>query len=158
MSQPDIDELPALVDALRRKVHHLEEQLDETEADLQAARGRIAHLEKVINPDEGERSYQQMTKAQKIYRVRTALVDEAVERETTTVSMDYKEVRWLFNGSPSPGHAYNLMEAAAELDGFGYDEDREPTRVTVNLDALNDETLIHRVNKAVREEQGVADA
>lgn len=151
MSAPDVEDLPALVDAMRRKINAQNERIDELEATLEATRGRVAHLEEVVNPDQGALDWEQLTKAQKIYRVRTALVDEATKRGGKA-SMDYRDVRFLFDGQPSAGHAYNLMETAAELDGFDYDEDHDPTRVTVELDALNDETLIHRVNNAIQSE------
>lgn len=109
---------------------------------------RVADLEELVDPDPGGTDYQQLTKDQKVHRVRTALVEQATDTRNGKAQMKYGEVQWLFDGHPSAGHAYDLMELAAKLDGFYYDKaggDGEK-RVRVNLDAVNDDALVHAAN------------
>lgn len=111
-------------------------------------RNRISELEEVVDPDPTT-DYDQLTKAQKVRKLRKALLREAMNA-SGKASMKYDEVRALFDMNVSPGHAYNLMEAAAKMDGFRYDKEgyqnQGQKRVAVEIDAVNDETLIQSVN------------
>lgn len=144
---------PALVEALQRKCNALRERVEELEERKTALEGRVAHLEEVVNPDPNRTSYDQLTKSQKVYRVRKALVEEAAKSNGTAM-FTYKEVKWLFDGQPSVGHTYDLMELAGDLDGFNYDENHDENRVTVKLPSVNDETLVHAANKAQQPSTG----
>jgi hypothetical protein len=104
----------------------------------------------IVDPDPSARDYARLTKQQKVHRVRRTLVEEAA-RSDGTARLRYKDVKWLFDGQPSTGHCYDLMEVAANLDGFVYDTpggSGGQKRVRVNLDAVNDETLVHAANNA----------
>lgn len=61
--------------------------------------------------------------------------------------MDYQEIRWLFNGRPSTGHVYDLMDFAGQEDGFGYDRrEGKNNRLTVDLDEVNESLQVHAAN------------
>jgi len=139
------DELEALVEALRRKTEYQSERIDELEE-------TVARLEEVVDPDPGSTEYEQLTKSQKVRQIRVALMEEARDNNRGVAQMKYKDVKWLFDNHPSPGHCYDLMERAADLDGFAYDEPSGgggDKRIRVDPDDVNDETLIHAVNNAV---------
>jgi len=115
---------------------------------------RVAELEGLVDPDPGSTSYEQLTKPQKVHRVRSALVEEA-EKRGGRAALQYDEVKWLFDGHPSAGHCYDLMERAADMDGFAYDRpsgDGGQKRVRVNLDGVNDLDRFHAVNNGSPEE------
>lgn len=133
---------------LDKRVGTNNELIVTTKRDLEALEDRIAALEQLVDPDPGAVDYDQLTRPQKIYRVRRALVERAATNGGTA-SMQYDDVMWLFDGHPSAGHCYNLMERAATLDGFAYDEagnGRGQKRIRVVLDGVNDERLLHAVN------------
>jgi hypothetical protein len=111
---------------------------------------RVSELEQVVDPDPGSQAYEQMTKAQKVHRLRVALLEQAAEGKIP--SMKYKDVLWLFDGHPSAGHCYDLMERAAEADGYHYDtNNNDEKRIRVEPDAVNDQSLVHAVNKGQQE-------
>lgn len=111
----------------------------------------LEELRSVVDTDMGEVSYEKMTKRDKVRIIRSKLVEEAEQSATGKTAMDYQDVRWLFNGRPSPGHAYDLMAMAAESSGFNYEENPQGqnNRITVNLDAVNDDAAFHAANKRV---------
>lgn len=117
---------------------------------IESLKDRIAELEEVVDPDPTT-DYDQLTKAQKVRKLRKALLREAMNA-SGKAAMKYDEVRALFDMNVSPGHAYNLMEAAAKMEGFRYDKEgyqnQGQKRVAVEIDAVNDETLVHSVKKA----------
>lgn len=120
----------------------------------QELEARVAELEGLVDPDPGATAYQQLTKAQKVHRVRSALVEEA-EKSGGRAALKYDDVKWLFDGHPSAGHCYDLMERAADMDGFAYDRpagDGGQKRVRVNLDGVNDLDRFHAVNNGSTEE------
>lgn len=136
------DDLEPLVDALRRQLKDRTRRIEELE-------DRVATLEELVDPDPGGVAYEQLTREQKVHRVRVALFEQATDGRTA--SMKYKDVQWLFDGRPSPGHAYDLMELAAEADGFVYDRAGNGNatgdkRIRVEPDAVNDERVIHAAN------------
>jgi len=147
----DDDELRPLVEALRRRLQFFEERIDDLEEENEQLRGRVTELERVVDPDTAGSEYDRMTKAEKVYKLRVALVREAADRNGKT-KMDYREVKALFSGYPSPGHCYDLMSAAANMDGFDYTTPNGQggnKQIRVNLDAVKDETLFHAANKEV---------
>ena len=113
-------------------------------------RDRVAELEELVDPDPGGVAYEQLTRDQKVHRVRVALFEQATAGNTPV--MKYDDVRWLFDGKPSPGHAYDLMELAASADGYVYEEGGHGSgqkRIRVEPDAVNDERIVHAANKGV---------
>ncbi|RLM67655.1 hypothetical protein [Halorubrum sp. Atlit-26R] len=117
-------------------------------------REEVAELQELVDPDPGATEYQQLTKPQKVSRVRSALVEEA-EKRGGRAALHYDDVKWLFDGHPSAGHCYDLMERAADMDGFAYDRpsgEGGQKRVRVNLDGVNDLERFHAVNNRSTEE------
>jgi len=117
-------------------------------ARVESLEERLAEMEELVDPDPGGKAYEQLTKDQKVHRVRTALLEQAGNARNGKAKMNYKEVMWLFDGHPSAGHAYDLMERAGSIDGYAYDAaggDGEK-RVRVDTDAVNDDALFHAVN------------
>lgn len=148
--EQQLEDLEARFEALNRARLHFNDRVDVLEEENEQLRERVAELEEIVTPDPNSVEYDQLTRPQKVHRIRKKLVEQAARRHNGRSSMDYKEVTWLFDGHPSPGHAYTLMELAGELDGFEFDPDSgENQRVLANLDAVNDETLFHAANKAV---------
>ena len=143
-----LDEVRALVEALQRKLTFHGDRLDDLEAENEALRERVAELESVVDPDPGRGAYDSLSKSQKVMKVRTAVGKKAAESNNARAQMTYKDVYWLFDGNPSYGHCYDLMERAGELDGFGYQTDPQ-RRLVVNMDDVNDETVVHAVNKGI---------
>lgn len=122
----DDAELWALVEQLQAEVGRLQDQL---ETDL-----------------EGKR-YKELGREEKVRKIHLALVDEAQKQPTGKASMEYDDVRWLFNGRPSTGHCYDLMQLAGTTEGFEYEaRDDNPNRLTVDLGAVNDDALVHAAN------------
>jgi len=139
------DEPHPLVKALQRKLNTQVDRIDELE-------DRVAELEELVDPDPGNADYEQLTKEQKVFRVRKHLLKLA-HNTNGRASMKYKEVMALFNGHPSPGHCYNLMERAGERDGYVYDKaggGQGEKRIRVKSEEVNDETLIQSVNKETK--------
>jgi hypothetical protein len=138
----DADDDGTLMDAAESAVDRVE-----------SLENRVAELEELVDPDPGGKEYDQLTKDQKVHRVRTALVEQADDTRNGKAKMNYKEVMWLFDGHPSPGHAYDLMERAGELDGFAYDTaaGEGEKRVRVDIDGVNDDALVHAVNNDTAE-------
>jgi len=138
-------DLEAWREGARRQLEYLREENDEL-------RERVAELEELVDPDPGGVAYEQLTSDQKVHRIRVALLEQATAGNTPT--MTYDEVRWLFDGKPSAGHAYDLMERAATADGYAYETSghgRGQKRIRVEPDAVNDERVVHAVNNGVDE-------
>lgn len=136
-----LNALEAWQDAAKTQLSHLRQENEEL-------RERVAELEELVDPDPGGKEYEQLTKDQKVHRVRVALLDQATGTNNGKAKMNYKEIMWLFDGHPSAGHAYDLMERAGQLDGFAYDSaggDGEK-RVRVDAGDVNDDALVHAVN------------
>jgi len=142
---PDTDTLVQVhesrLDALNDTIERLETALDE-----QAE--RIRELETLVNPDPGSTAYDQLSKDQKVNHLRQHLVDVAEAEVNGKTSMQYREVKALFDGHPSPGHCYDLMRAAATLDGFEYDANQSGNkRIRVDAGAVKDDRYFHAANK-----------
>ncbi|SFK65987.1 hypothetical protein SAMN04487950_0443 [Halogranum rubrum] len=127
----------------------------DTIVDLQATnerlKERVAELEREVTPQLDAKSYMQLTRPEKVQRLREALATQAATRNNRKAQMDYKDVTWLFDGNPSPGHAYDLMELAGQAAGFVYDTPRSDSgnkRIRVDLDAVKDEAVFHAANNA----------
>lgn len=130
-----------LVEALQRKVNTQAERIEDLE-------DRVAELEQLVDPDPGTTAYEQLTREQKVHRVRVALLEQATAGKSAV--MRYDDVRWLFDGKPSAGHAYTLMELVAEAEGYTYEiggHGKGQKRIRVEPDSVNDERVIHAANK-----------
>ena len=123
-----------------RRITELQETVD-------ALADRVADLERVVDPDGTATDYDGLTREQKVFQLRTALVRRAFDN-AGRAAMQYGEIQSLFGNRPSPGHAYDLMDHAAEMDGFRIDDTADAKRLTVKTDAVNDETVIHAANNA----------
>ena len=139
------DDLEPLVDALRRQLKDRTRRVEDLEK-------RVAELEELVDPDPGGVAYEQLTSDQKVHRIRVALLEQASAGNAPT--MKYDDVRWLFDGKPSAGHAYDLMERAANADGYVYETGGHgdgQKRIRVEPDAVNDERIVHAVNNGAAE-------
>lgn len=139
----DVEELQTLVEALRRKINTVAGHVDEIDE-------RLSEIEAVVDTDLDAVAYERMTKQDKVREIRAYLYDLGSRSAKGRASMDYREVRTLFNGRPSPGHCYDLMKLAGGAEGFEYDdasrEDRNK-RITVETEAVNDDAVFHAANK-----------
>lgn len=108
---------------------------------------RLRAVESAVDTDLDGKAYGELTRKDKVRQIQTALINEATGSPTDKAAMDYQEIRWLFNGQPSTGHVYDLMDFAGQEDGFDYDRrDGKNNRLTVDLDAVKDELQVHAVN------------
>jgi len=149
-----VDELEAFVDEevqriskelaqLRGRVHALEDGGADIEGavdpdaieDLQE---EVEELRHVVNVDLDGKTYQQMTRDDKIREVQGTLLQEAVDRHSKKSAMNYSDVKWLFNGKPSTGHVYDLMQSAGTETGFEYHERDENNRIVVDATDVPD--------------------
>jgi len=108
-----------------------EERMNDIEQRPTELEARVETVEKRA-PSPSDQTYARMDKSAKATVVRSKLRDEA-EGTTGKASMKYRDVIRVFDGKPSPGHAYDIMDTAAEGDGFdlGTDGDGEK-RLTFN--------------------------
>lgn len=167
----DLQQLRTQVEALRRKMNaRLEgvgyddehesvadvlDVIDELDERLDEFDDRLRRVERVVDTDPDRTGYAEMTKEQKVYRIRQELVQNA-DATNGKWRLSYRDVKALFNGQPSAGHCYNLMEAAAEMDGFEYDRAGEGDatsrtgeyRIRVNTTSVNDTGVFQSLNKA----------
>lgn len=138
-----------LADANRRAINHLRDRVDDLEAENGDLRDRVAELEDLIHDDLREFEYHQLTKKDKVRQLQAELKRRAEDANNGKASMNYKAVKWHFDGQPSAGHAYDLMELAGESQGFNYEErgKNQANRLIVNLDAVKADAEVSRVNK-----------
>jgi len=160
MSKDKNDDIPDTVqsqlDRINRNAVTAIETAQELREENQRLRERLAELEEVVDPDPAT-EYETLSKDQKVRRVRKALLRDALNA-SGVASMTYSEVRAIFDNNVSPGHAYNLMEQAAHMEGFAYDragpQNQGQKRVRVEADSVKDNTLIQSVNKATQSVTG----
>jgi TolA-binding protein len=120
------------MEALRRKVNTLSDDLRELQAENADLRERVEELEQ-RSPTLEDRDYEQLDKGDK------ATILHGKLRETATAtngkaSLDYKAVIALWDGRPSPGHAYDIMRVAGTMEQTEYGEGRDGSkRVTIDL-------------------------
>lgn len=142
-SPPDGYDIGDAVDDAVARIDEIEELND-----------RVARIEAVVNASPENIAYQTLTRDRKVHIVRSKLVEIALNTNGSA-ALDYNEVTKLFDGHPSPGHAYDLMEWAADLEGFDYDKNPDGNdRVIVRTDAVNDLAMFRTANKEGVEEAG----
>ena len=142
---PDTDQL---VEINRSRIDALNDSIDRLERLVDEQAERISELEQLVDPDPASTPYEQLTKDQKVNHIRRHLV-EMGEASNGKASMQYREIKALFDGHPSPGHCYDLMRAAAVLDGFEYDANGSGNkRIRCDVSAVKDERCFHAANKA----------
>jgi len=144
------DDMEKRVQILEQRLDSMYEWVEDLERSNNELTRQVDELKELVNPDPGNVEYEQLTKAQKVRRIRQTLVDNAGNRGVS--QLKYKEIMMLFDGHPSPGHCYDLMERAAEAEGFAYDsagQGNGEKRIRVKADDVNDETLFHAANNEV---------
>jgi len=146
------DDTDTRLTVVEQRLDLLNDAVEDLERENAELRRQVAALQSEVDPDPGSKEYSDLSRAEKVRQIRERLVDVAGTDHAGRAAMKYKDVMWLFDGHPSAGHCYDLMERAGELDGFDYSAaggGKGDKRVTVNLDAVKDESLFHAVNKAV---------
>jgi len=135
----EVDRLSKELAQFRGQIYSLEEQTanaDDGESvdqdiieDLQED---IEELQHIVNVDLDGKSYEQLTRDDKIRETQATLLNEAVGRSTQKAAIDYSDVRFLFGGKPSTGHVYDLMQVAGQERGFDYQEPDKTNRLVVD--------------------------
>ena len=134
------------LEATRQALQLLNDDVDELREENADLRERVAHLEGEVTPDPSSKPYNEKSRDEKVREVRIALGRKA-RQQGGKASMTYTDVLSLFGNHPSRGHSYKLMELAANLDGFEYDQHGgDQIRLLVNLDTVNDDAVLHAVN------------
>lgn len=146
-TERDFERMDRNQNALYTKLSDVTDRLEAVEEENERLRDRVAELEKIVDPSGDAGEYHELTRPQKVFQLRRALMLKAA-RDGGAAAMSYRDVLAVFNYQPSDGHAYNLMRYAAEADGFTYNDATGEKRLTVKTDAVSDETLIHSVNNA----------
>lgn len=131
IDERDYDSVLAWIEALERENRDL--------------RDRVAELEGRVTPDPERKEYDELTKAEKVHAVRT-LVARTAAKQSGKAYVGYRDVLARFDQHPSRGHAYDLMDAAGNADGFTYGEHNGTKRLRVTLDAVTDTSVLHAVN------------
>lgn len=127
------------------------DRVENLETENEQLKERVAELEGNVNPDPTNKEYDDLTRDEKVRKVRETLLSEAQQRRNGKAKMDYKGVLLLFDNRPSAGHVYQLMEIAAEEEGFDY-VDADGKAIRVNSNAVKDDGLFHAVNKTRKAE------
>ncbi|MFC6765989.1 hypothetical protein [Natrinema soli] len=136
-------------------VARIVDRIDKIAEENERLRERVGKLEAELNPNPDSKPYKELSRDEKVQKLREYLVTMASSRHSGKFAMEYNNVVALFDGQPSPGHAYDLMEIAGNADGFAFKEfDDRTNQLRVNLDDVNDETLFHAANNGVSEVEG----
>jgi len=138
------------LDSMFEHTEDLEKRIVDLERENNELRRQLAEVQSQVNPNPASKEYDELTRDEKVHKVRRQLVEYAQSDHSGKSSMKYREIKALFDGYPSPGHCYDLMKHASRLDGFTYDENGEGNkRIRVDLEAVKDERCFHGANKAV---------
>lgn len=137
------------LDALSDALDIVEEENADLRSENERLRERVSELEARVTPNPQSKEYSELSRDEKVQQLRESLIEKASTRKNGRFAMEYKDVMWFFDGHPSAGHCYRLMELAGEADGFTYKElDDRSNQIRVNIDGVNDNALFHAVNKA----------
>lgn len=123
LAELDGDERDATETSLVEAAKDGMENVADLHRELENLRAEVELLEQRA-PEPSKMDYDQMDKADKVTVVRQKLADEA-EGTNGRAAITYKDVVRMFDGYPSAGHAYDLMEAAATDEGYSYGESPE---------------------------------
>lgn len=126
------------------RITELEEQLAEYEDERERLVFRVGKLESIL-PDESD-PYEDLSREERVMRVQNYVMERAWS-SNGRFQIDYNDVLALFNDKPSAGYCYKLMKLAGQEDGFSYD-DSDGKRLRVNLENVNGDGVLSRVNKA----------
>lgn len=89
-------------------------------------------------PDPSRQEYDQLDRTDKAQVVRSKLKSEA-NATNGRAKMEYTDVVRAFDGHPSAGHSYDIMETAAEGDGYTLGKGPDGTkRLTFDARSVND--------------------
>lgn len=140
-----IEELETRLDEFGVVMNGWKTCLEDLQEENQELRDRVARLEARVEPDPAGKEYDEKSRSEKNHEVRVAVARKAAGNGGKA-QFDYNEVLALFDQHLSRGHAYTLMELAANADGFDYGEFQPGKRLRVDLGAVNDERVLHAVN------------
>lgn len=147
----------ARLDAMRTKAELTQEAIAGTDEDIEGLETSFARVQDVARgepildmllevmnrledvedrvDDPKTLEWEEMSKAQRVSRIRQHLAERAESSPYGKASMDAGEIDSLFNGHPSTGYTYKLMDAVAQADGYDVDKPKNGNkRVTVDLD------------------------
>jgi len=140
-----IDKHEARLGALDERFAKLAKRVTELEDENERLRKELAAVKARSDPDPTNKDYADLERAEKVHLVRVALARKAAQ-SNGKAKYEYRDVLSQFDQRPSAGHAYTLLEIAAQADGYQYGEQGGTKQLRVNLDAVNDEAVFHAVN------------
>ncbi|WP_330633698.1 hypothetical protein [Halocatena halophila] len=143
-------------DVAKRAIELVDKQsgaIEELREQNEALQEQVAMLKGRVTPDPATKDYDELTRDERVHRVRTSCVRKA-SKNGGRAAIDYNDVMTLLGHHPSTGYAYKLLKLAGELAGFTYEkrERGKNDRLCVDLNAVTDETVLHAVNN--REDGG----
>jgi hypothetical protein len=152
----DVDPKDALQVAQRAlaKANDLEEELEELRSAHQDAVEQLTKHELRLSEQDEDRDYDTLDRDTKIGMVREHAFDRAVDSGGRT-TIDYNDVKWsVFDGEPGAAHCYNLMEWAAEAEGFRVRDPENGNRhLAVDADRAKSSRSVFSQKKDAREEE-----
>jgi len=122
-----------IVEAANQALENIEDmaaRIDDLEDKVDALNDRA--------PDPKRKAYADLSREDKVTVVCSKLRAEA-GAPTGAAAAEYKDILRMFDGEPSAGHAYQLMDAATNRDGFQVGKNAGGTkRLTYNATRVND--------------------
>lgn len=109
LNRQDIDRMARERMDDRRRISALEETVEQLQAEIETLTNRV--------PSAEAKQYDEMDRVDKATVVCSKLRSEA-DSTGGRAAVKYKDIIRMFDGRPSPGHAYDIMDTAAEQDGF----------------------------------------
>jgi len=119
----------------------LEDRIEDLQSEKERLEFRVAELE-VSLQDTADADYETLDFDEKVALVRQELMERANVAPTKKAKIDYNDVMWsVFDGKPGAKHCYKLMQSAADVPGFEYNEPAKGNKhVRVDLTKTLDET------------------
>lgn len=139
--------------ALDERFAQLAKRVTELEDENERLREELAAVKARSDPDPTNKDYAALERSEKVHLVRVALARKAAA-SNGKAKFEYGDVLAQFDQRPSAGHAYTLLEIAAEADGYQYGQRNGTKALRVNLAAVNDERVVHAVNNGIDGEGG----
>jgi hypothetical protein len=126
----DIDRMAQERARDRARISELEQIVENLQAQIEVLQERAPSLE--------QQQYDRMDREDKATVVRSKLKQEA-DATNGTAAVAYKDVVRMFDGQPSAGHAYDIMDTAAQKEGFDIGIDPQgKKRLTHKTGRVND--------------------